>query len=86
MYEKQIVINNSTGLHARPAAMLVSLANKHKAKITIRHNDKLVNARSMLNVLGAGIRKGALIVIVGEGEDEQEAVEALCNLIEQFQE
>ena len=86
MYEKEIVVNNPTGLHARPASMLVRLASKYKSQISIRYNDKMINARSVLSVMGAGISSGAQLVIMAEGADEQEAVDAVCNLIEQFSE
>lgn len=86
MFEREVMVKNQTGLHARPASMLVSLAGKHKAKTSIKYNGKVVNTRSMLSVLGAGIRKGSVITIAGEGSDEQEAVDALVYLIEQFNE
>jgi phosphocarrier protein HPr len=86
MVEREITVNNATGLHARPASLLVAQAAKSKSKVTIRFNDKIINAKSMLNVLGGGIKKGSRIVIVGEGADEQETVDAICNLIASFEE
>lgn len=86
MYEKTMVVNNPTGLHARPASMLVRLASKFKSAMTIRYNDKIINARSVLSVMGAGISSGSQIIIMAEGEDEQAAVDAVCDLIEQFSE
>jgi phosphocarrier protein HPr len=86
VYERNIVVNNPTGLHARPASILVGAAGKFKAKLTLQSNGKAINPRSMLNVLGAGIGKGTQITIAGEGEDEREAVDALCELIEKFAE
>ncbi|MBP2628082.1 MAG: putative phosphocarrier protein [Firmicutes bacterium] len=81
MYEKEVLVNNPTGLHARPASNLVGLVSKYKSKISILHNGKKINPRSILNVMGAGISKGSTIVISAEGEDEQEAVDALCKFI-----
>ena len=66
--------------------MLVARASKSKSKVAILFDDKTVNAKSMLSVLGGGIRKGSQIVVVAEGEDEQEALDAVCALIEQFDE
>jgi phosphocarrier protein len=86
MYEREIQVNNPTGLHARPASMVVAQASKSKSQITIRFNGKNINAKSMLSLLGGGIRKGSVIVVAGEGPDEQEAVDALCTLIAQFDE
>lgn len=86
MVEREIQVNHPTGLHARPAAKVVAQANKSKSQITIRFDGKSVNAKSMLSLLGAGIRKGSRIFITADGPDEQESVDALCNLIEKFDE
>ena len=82
MVQREITVTNPTGFHARPAALLVAQAAKSKSKVTILFNDKTINAKSMLNVLGGGIRKGSQIVVRVEGEDEQPTLEALCQLIE----
>ena len=86
MLQREVLIKNPTGLHARPASLLVAQAGKFKSKLTIQFNNKPINAKSMLSVLGGGIRKGSQIVVVAEGEDEQEALDAVCALIEQFDE
>ena len=86
MAEKNVQIKNPTGLHARPASLLVAEANKFKSKVELRYGDKLVNARSVLSVLGAGIKSGAEVTIVAEGEDAQAAVNGLVQLIESFDE
>lgn len=82
--QREVVIKNPTGLHARPAALLVALAAKSKSRTTILFRDKTINAKSLLSVLGGGIRTGAGIVVVAEGEDEQETLAALCELLEQM--
>ena len=86
MAEKNVQIKNPTGLHARPASLLVAEANKFKSKVELRYGDKLVNARSVLSVLGAGIKSGAEVTIVAEGKDAQAAVDGLVQLIESFDE
>ena len=86
MVQQEITINNPTGFHARPAALLVARAGKSKSAVTILHNDKKVNAKSMLSVLGAGIRQGATITLVVDGEDEVETLTDLVRLIEQLPE
>ena len=86
MAEKNVQIKNPTGLHARFASLLVAEANKFKSKVELRYGDKLVNARSVLSVLGAGIKSGAEVTIVAEGEDAQAAVDGLVQLIESFDE
>ena len=86
MVQREVTVNNPTGLHARPASLLVAQASKSKSRVTILFNNKTINAKSMLSLLGGGIRKGSQIVIAAEGEDEQEAVDSLYNLIAQFDE
>ena len=86
MVQKEILVKNPTGLHARPASLLVAQAAKWKSKITILFNEKTIIAKSMLSLLGGGIRKGSQIVVVADGEDEQDALVAVCDLIEQFDE
>jgi len=84
--QREVHVKNPTGLHARPASLLVAQASKWKSKVTIQFNNKTINAKSMLSLLGGGIRKDSMIVVVGEGEDEQEALASVCDLIEQFDE
>ena len=86
MVQRDVLVKNPTGLHARPASLLVALAAKSKSKTTILFNNKTINAKSMLSLLGGGIRTGSQIVIVTEGEDEEATLDALCGLIEQFDE
>ena len=86
MVQQEIEITNSTGLHARPAALLVARAGKSKSKVSIRCNEKTCNAKSMLNLLGAGIRRGDRILLVVEGEDEQQTLADLVQLIEKLPE
>ena len=84
MQESTVVVQNKVGLHARPAAMFVQLANKFKSKILIAktENDKEVNAKSILSILTMGINQGTEIRIRANGEDEEDAVNALYELIE----
>ena len=86
MVQQEITITNPTGFHARPAALLVARAGKSKSSVTIVHNDKKSNAKSMLNLLGAGIRQGSKITLVVDGEDEAETLSDLVRLIEQMPE
>jgi len=65
---------------------MVALAGKSKSKVSIVFNDKTVNAKSMLNLLGAGIRQGSKILLMVEGEDEQETLAALTQLIKNLSE
>lgn len=80
---KQIVtVKNQTGLHLRPAGILCRTAMLYKAHITLSHNDTAANAKSVLSVLGAGVKPGDELEIACEGIDEQEALEAMVALFE----
>ena len=80
--EKNVVITNAVGLHARPAALLVQEAGRFQARVQIRYGEKSTNARSLIGVLKLGARKGADLVIQADGEDADEAVQSLVALIE----
>lgn len=82
MYKKEATVKSVIGLHARPASLLVKLAGKYKSKIILHSNGKQINARSMFDVLGAGVKGGSSVVVEAEGEDEISAVEAVAELIE----
>jgi phosphocarrier protein len=82
MFSKEITIMNATGLHARPASMFVQAAGKYKSDIYVVKDGKKINAKSIMGIMAGGIAKGTLVCVEAEGEDEQEAVEALVALIE----
>jgi len=81
VYIKEAVVVNQVGLHARPATFLIQKANEYKCSLWIEKEERRVNAKSLLGVLSLGIAKGTGISIIGDGADEQEAVDALCDLI-----
>lgn len=85
MYSKSVVIKNTSGLHARPAADFVAAAKKFQSGISIAREEKpeeKVNAKSIISLLTMGITKDTRVRIVAEGTDEKEAVEELCAQIE----
>lgn len=79
-----VVIKNEVGLHARPAALLVSEVSKYKSNIKIIKNGKEYNPKSILGVLSMVAKKGDEITIAAEGEDEEAAVLGIKSLIESF--
>lgn len=86
MKEVKIVIQNETGLHARPAAMVVAEAGKYKSNLTIKKGDREVNIKSILGLLSIGASKGDEITLKADGEDEAQAVETISNLIKGLKE
>lgn len=82
MFEKQAIVKNKIGLHARPAAKVVAEGNKFKSNMVIKKGEREVNMKSLLGVLSLGAMCGDVVIVQAEGEDEIEAVEAVIKLIE----
>lgn len=82
MLKQKVTVKNQTGLHLRPAGILCRTAMLYKSHISLKHGDTTANAKSVLSVLGAGVKTGDELEITCEGMDEQEAMEAMVNLFE----
>lgn len=85
MVEKKVRVVNKTGLHARPATQFVEKARQFKSKIVIEKNGSKADAKSILGILSLGLSQGTEIKILAAGEDEQEAVEELVELLNSFE-
>jgi len=81
MVSATAVITNEAGLHLKPAARFCEEALKFQSTVTFTFGNTTANAKSVLSVLGACVKKGDEIEIVCNGEDEQEALDALCRVI-----
>ena len=81
MIEKQLTIINKLGLHARAAAKLVSTSSSFTSNIQIGKGDQWVNAKSIMGVMMLAASQGTALVIRAEGDDADEAVTALEELI-----
>lgn len=82
MISRKMTIHNPSGLHLRPAGLLCSEAMKFQSLITFTFKDTTANAKSVLSVLGACVKSEDEIELVCEGEDEEQAMEALTKIIE----
>ena len=82
MVSQTVFIKNPTGLHLRPAGILCKEAMQFKSLITFTCRESTANAKSVLSVLGACVKCGDEVVLICEGEDEQEALEALVAAVE----
>ena len=80
MEKRNVIVESKSGLHARPASMVVSTANKFSSNITLRKKDRVANAKSIMGVLSIAAAKGDELEVIVEGQDEVEAVNALENL------
>ena len=79
--KREIVVKNRTGLHARPAAIFVQVANKYESDITIVKDDQEINGKSIMGILMLAAEKGAKITIVADGSDAEAAVEELADIL-----
>ena len=82
MVSRKVTVTNPTGLHLRPAGNLCKEAMKYKSMITFQFRDTTANAKSVLSVLGACVKSGDEITLICDGEDEQEALDALVAAVE----
>jgi phosphocarrier protein HPr len=77
MAEKTFKIISDSGLHARPATMLVNKAGQFQSDVSLTFNGRTVNLKSIMGVMSLGVPKGSDIVISAEGNDAEEALVAL---------
>lgn len=77
MEKKDFNITAETGIHARPATLLVQTASKFASDINLEYKGKSVNLKSIMGVMSLGVGQGADVTITAEGEDEQEAITAI---------
>lgn len=81
MISKEVTIINKLGLHARAATKLVNIAGRFAAESTISKGVKTINAKSIMGLMMLAASKGTLITIACDGPDEQAALAAIENLI-----
>ena len=81
MLRKNIEIINKLGMHARAAAKFVTLAQTFKSEIKVSRNNNEVNGKSIMGIMMLAAAKGTTIEIIIDGEDEQQAIDLLCELI-----
>jgi len=81
LFKKTLTVNNKQGLHARPAAVFVQIANKFNSRITIRHEGEEVNGKSIMGILMLGAEKGTSIILEADGDDAEIALVELEKII-----
>lgn len=77
MEKKDFNIIAETGIHARPATLLVQAASKFGSDINLEYKGKSVNLKSIMGVMSLGVGQGADVTITAEGDDEAEAIAAI---------
>ena len=78
---KKLEVKNKQGLHARPAAMFVQVANKFDSRITVKRDDEEVNGKSIMGILMLGAEKGSEIIIEADGDDAALAIAELEKIL-----
>ena len=78
MESREFHIVAETGIHARPATLLVQAASKFSSNITLSYDGKDVNLKSIMGVMSLGVGEGADVKISAEGDDEAEALESVA--------
>jgi phosphocarrier protein len=82
MLSQKIVLNNKSGLHARPASVFTRTANNYISEVSIQKDGIPINGKSILALLSLGVSKGTEIILTVNGEDEELAFKSLVGLIE----
>ena len=82
MVQKNTVVINRAGLHARPAALIVQTASQFDSTIFIEMGSEKINAKSIMGILTMGAGYNTEVVLTADGPDEQGALDALLALFE----
>jgi phosphocarrier protein HPr len=84
MQRREVEIINKLGLHARASAKLTQLAAKFESDVQAARNGRKVNAKSIMGVMMLAAGKGSKITLEIAGPDEEQAMDAICNLINDY--
>ena len=77
MEKRDFHVIAETGIHARPATLLVQAASKFNSDIQLTYKDKSVNLKSIMGAMSLGVGQGADVTISADGDDEADAIAAL---------
>ncbi len=81
MISREVTVQNSVGLHARPATFFIQKANQYKSTIWVEKDERRVNAKCLLGVLSLAVTKDTTVTLIADGSDENQAIDGLCELI-----
>lgn len=82
MVVREVTVTNRAGLHTRPASMIVRTASKYQSDFFIQKDSYEINGKSIIGVMTLAAEQGATLTLTFEGEDEEEAAEAVAALFE----
>ncbi|HJE87121.1 MULTISPECIES: phosphocarrier protein HPr [Lactobacillaceae] len=78
MEKREFHVTAETGIHARPATLLVQSASKFNSEVSLQYQDKSVNLKSIMGVMSLGVGQNADITITTDGDDEADAMTAIA--------
>jgi phosphocarrier protein len=79
---RSVTVANRLGMHARAAARFVDLASRFRAHVRVTRGSQTMDGKSIMGILLLAAATGTVLTVSADGEDEQDAVDALCGLIE----
>ena len=79
MEKRDFHVIAETGIHARPATLLVQAASKFGSDVNLEYNGKSVNLKSIMGVMSLGVGQNADVTITAEGDDEKDALDAIAD-------
>ena len=82
MFQKEFIISNKLGLHARPAAMFVKVSSRFSAEIWVEKDDEQVNGKSIMGLMMLAAGEGSRVVVTAKGDDAEKAIEGIKTLID----
>lgn len=86
MVKAEVIVNNPTGLHARPAAGVAKIAKQYQCELKIRKGEIEVNPKSVISILKAGMSQGSQLKVTADGVNEAEALEEILQYIQSLSE
>ena len=82
MLTHDVTIKNRAGIHARPAALIVQTANEFESEIFLEKDNNSINAKSIMGIITLGAGYNSVIKVKTDGNDEEDALQAIVNLFE----
>jgi phosphocarrier protein len=82
MIEREVVVTNDSGLHARPASMLVKEAMQYPCSLWLVKDGIEADLKSIMSILSLAVVAGSTVIVRADGENEQEALEHIVKLVE----
>jgi phosphocarrier protein HPr len=82
MTSRDVTVRNALGLHARAAARFVHTASAFASQVRVGRDGRVTDGKSIMGLLLLAAARGTVLTISAEGEDEAQALEALCTLVE----